>query len=227
MTGAEMLEITARTAGIGLAATLVGLPVGIPLAYWLARRSFPGKSLVQALVALPMVLPPTAVGLILLTLFSEQNAVGKAISHSLGIRIVFTWKAAAVAAAVMAFPLLVRSVEQAFAHVPRRLEQVGETVGLSPWQVFLRITLPLSRRGLAYGCLLCFTRALGEFGATSLLAGNIPGETETLALGIYSRILNGEDREAMALMFVSLGLAIAAMWAGEAYLRDSSKEMRI
>jgi molybdate transport system permease protein len=144
----------------------------------------------------------------------------------LGFRIVFTWKAAAIAAAIIAFPLLVRAFEQAFAQVPRRLEQLGETMSLGPWPIFFHITLPLSRRGLAYGCLLCFTRALGEFGATSLLAGNIPGETETLALGIYSRILNGEDAEAFALMFVSLALAFFAMWAAERYLRAPFREDR-
>lgn len=226
MTSAELIEITMRTAGVALAATAVSLPLGIPLAFWLARRDFAGKSFVQALVALPMVLPPTAVGLILLAAFSRENFIGRAIADTLGIQIVFTWKAAAIAAAVMAFPLLVRSIEQAFALVPRRLEQVGESIGLGPWAVFFKITLPLSRRGLAYGCLLCFARALGEFGATSLIAGNIPGETETLALGIYSRILNGEDAEAFALMLVSLAVAIIAMWLGERYLRESAREAR-
>lgn len=221
MTAADLLAITLRTVAVGLAATAASLPVGVALAYALSRGNFRGKSLVQALVALPLVVPPVAVGLMLLMLFSERNAVGRALSGTLGLEIVFTWKGAALAAAVMSFPLLVRSVEQAFSAVPRRLEQVGETIGLSRAAVFFRITLPLARRGLAYGSLLCFTRALGEFGATSLLAGTIPGSTETLATGIYSRVQNSEDGAALALMGVSVALAVGAMWAGETFLRTS------
>ena len=224
MSAAEVIDITLRTIGVGLTATLINLPFGVALAYLLARRSFTGKSLVQSLVALPMVLPPVAVGLILLLALSETSPLGRAIAQGLGIEIVFNWKGAALASAVMAFPLLVRSMEQAFREVPRRLEQVGATLGLGPWAIFFRISLPLAKRGLAYGSLLSFARALGEFGATSLVAGNIPGSTETLALGIYSHVINGRDGAAVVLMFVSLTIAVGAMWAGEAFLRQPVKD---
>ena len=153
----------------------------------------------QALIALPMVLPPVAVGLALLMLLGRRGPLG-ALWSALGIELVFTWWAAAIAAAVVGFPLLARACEQAFAAVDPRYERLARTLGLSPLQAFLRVTLPLAQRGVLYGALLAFTRALGEFGATALVAGILPGRTETLALGIYSRVQLGEDaRRARAL----------------------------
>lgn len=218
MTGAEVAEITARTLRVGAVATLAILPPALALAWLLVRRSFPGRALVRAAVALPMVVPPVAVGLALLWLLGRRGPFGDLWSV-LGVEIVFTWWAAALAAAVVGFPLLTRACEQAFAGVDRRYEQVARSLGLGPVRTFFRVTLPLARRGVLYGALLAFTRGVGEFGATTLVAGILPGRTETLALGIYSRVQLGEDDAAFVLCAVSFGIGLAAMWVGERWLR--------
>jgi molybdate transport system permease protein len=174
----------------------------------LARQDFRGKPLVQALIALPMVLPPVAVGLALLLLLGRRGPLGWLWS-ALGIEVVFTWWAAAIASAVVGFPLLARACEQAFAAVSPEYERLARTLGLSPLRAFLRVTLPLARRGVIYGTLLAFTRALGEFGATALVAGILPGRTETLALG-----------GALALCAVSFAIALISMWIAESWLRS-------
>jgi molybdate transport system permease protein len=173
---------------------------------------------VQALVALPMVVPPVAVGLALLLLLSPRGPLA-ALWSVLGVELVFTWWAAALAAAVVGFPLLVRACEQAFAQVDPRYERVARSLGLARVEAFLRVTLPLARRGVLYGTLLAFTRALGEFGATTLVAGIIPGRTETLALGIYSRVQLGDDAGALWLCAASFAIALAAMLVAEGWLR--------
>ena len=218
MSGAELLSITLLTLRVGAAATLVILPFSVGLAWVLARRRLPGESLIRALVALPMVLPPVAVGLALLWLLGRRGPLG-ALWNTLGVDLVFTWWAAALAAAVVGFPLLTRACEQAFADVDPRFEQVSRTLGVSRLGTFFRVTLPLARRGVLYGTLLAFTRGLGEFGATTLVAGILPGRTETLALGIYSRVQLGDDGAALLLCGVSFAIGLAALWAGERWLR--------
>lgn len=218
MSGAELTSITLLTLRVGAVATLVILPISVPLAWLLARRPPPGASLIRALVALPMVLPPVAVGLALLWLLGRRGPLG-ALWDTLGVDLVFTWQAAALAAAVVGFPLLTRASEQAFADVDPRTEQVARSLGASPVATFFRVTLPLARRGVLYGTLLAFTRGLGEFGATTLVAGILPGRTETLALGIYSRVQLGDDGAALALCVVSFSIGLAAMWAAERWLR--------
>jgi molybdate transport system permease protein len=200
-----MTALTLRVAGV---ATLLLLPIGVLLGFVLARRRFPGKALVTALVALPMVLPPVAVGLAILLAAS-----------ALGWPLAFTWWGAVAAAVAVSFPLLVRGCEQAFAEVDPRYEQVARSLGLGPARAFARVSLPLAGRGILYGALLAFTRALGEFGATAIVAGIIPGRTETLALGIYSRVQLGDYRAALALCAASFALALAAMLAAEGWLR--------
>jgi molybdate transport system permease protein len=214
----ELLSITALTLRVGVVATLAILPPAVFLGHTLARREFPGKSLLQALIALPMVLPPVAVGLFLLLLLGPRGPLGSLWS-ALGVEIVFSWWAAVLAAGTVGFPLLVRACEQSFAEVDLRFEQVGRSLGLSSMETFFRVTLPLARRGVLYGALLSFTRALGEFGATTLVAGIIPGRTETLALGIYSRVQLGDDAGALALCAASFTIALAAMLIGEGWLR--------
>ena len=217
MSAAELAAITGLTLRVAAVATAAILLPAVACGLLLARRSFPGKTLVQALIALPMVLPPVAVGLALLLLLGRRGPLGSLWS-ALGIEVVFTWWAAAIAAGVVGFPLLARASEQAFAAVDPSYERLARTLGLSPLQAFFRVTLPLARRGVLYGVLFAFTRALGEFGATALVAGILPGRTETLALGIYSRVQLGEDGAALALCAASFALALAAMLVAEGWL---------
>jgi molybdate transport system permease protein len=199
--------------------TLLILPAGIPLAWLLARREWPGKSLVETLVQLPLVVPPVATGLILLKLFGRNGPLGGPLERLLGVEVVFTWKAVVLAAAVMAFPMLVRAARTAFEEVNPRFEQVARTLGAGPGRVFRTVTLPLAARGVVAGSLLAYARALGEFGATIMVAGNIPGKTSTLSLAIYHEIQLGRDGAALSFLGVSLALAFAAVWAGECWLK--------
>jgi len=218
----DVLGIARLTLWIGALATAAVVPIAIAIAWCLVRRDFPGKSLVRALVALPMVLPPVAVGLALLWLLGRRGPLA-ALWEATGVDLVFTAWAAALAAAVVGFPLATRACEQAFTAVDTRYESVARSLGLSPFASFFRVTLPLAKRGVLYGALLCFTRAIGEFGATAVVAGIIPGRTETLALGIWSRVQLGEDSAAAVLGAVSFALGLAAMWAGERWLRNESQ----
>lgn len=191
------------------------LPPGFAMAWLLARRNWPGKSLVETLVALPLVLPPVATGLILLKLLGRRGVVGGWFSDKFGVDIVFSWRAVLIALGVMSFPLLVRSVRTAIEEVPVRLENVARTLGHGSWSVLWRVTLPLARRGVASGVVLAFARALGEFGATIMVAGFIPGKTSTLALSIYQSVQTGDDEQAMKLLAVGIVMAFAALWMAE------------
>jgi molybdate transport system permease protein len=175
----EEWQIIGFTIRVAALATLVVLVPGIALAWLLARRDWPGKSLVETAVMLPMVMPPVATGLILLQLLGRNGPVGRWLHEHLDLAIVFTWRAVVIAMAVMSFPLLVRAARVAFEGVNPRLEQIARTLGASNARVFRTITLPLARRGIVAGAVLAFARALGEFGATILVAGNIPGRTST------------------------------------------------
>ena len=221
---AETLHITLFTIGVALLSTLLILPPGIGLGWLLARRRWPGKALVETLVALPLVIPPVATGLVLLKLFGKHGPLGAFLQQVLGVEIVFTWKAVVIATAAMALPLLVRAARVAFEEVPERLEQVARTLGASPLRTFFAISLPLARRGLAAGTVLAFARALGEFGATVMVAGMIPGETVTLALGIYHEVQLGHDESALALLGVSVALAFGALATSEWLLRRKEGE---
>ncbi|HEX9669171.1 MAG TPA: molybdate ABC transporter permease subunit [Thermoanaerobaculia bacterium] len=216
---AEEWRVVAFTVRIAALATLVILPPGLALAWLLARRTWPGKSLVETAVALPLVVPPVATGLILLELFGRRGPLGGFLHERLGIDVVFTWRAVVLAMAVMSFPLLVRSARTAFEGVPRRLEQIARTLGAAGPRVFFTLTLPLAARGVVGGTLLAFARALGEFGATILVAGNIPGRTSTLSLSIYQQVQLGRDDHAFRLLAVSVAVAFAAVWTGEWLLR--------
>ncbi len=216
---ADVLDIALLTLRVGLLSTALILLPGVALGWVLARCEFRGRTLVQTLVALPMVLPPVAVGLALLLLLSRRFAFGRALEDLLGGPVLLTWWAAALASAVMSFPLLVRGAEQGFAAVPRRLEQVARTLGASRVTVFRRVTLPLAARGILYGIVFAFARGLGEFGATTIVAGNMPGRTETLALGMYARIENFRDGDALVLAGISVVLAFGITWCAELFLR--------
>ena len=213
MTAADLKTVW-FSAWAAAVATLIILPPGLALAWLLARRNWPGKALVETLTALPLVLPPVATGLILLKLLGRRGPLGPWMAEQ-GIEIVFTWKAVVIALAVMSFPLLVRSLRTAIEEVPSRLEQVAMTLGAGPWKVFWAVTLPLARRGVAAGAILAFARALGEFGATMILAGYIPGETGTLSLEIYQAIQMGEDTRAIELIGAAALLAFGALGISE------------
>jgi molybdate transport system permease protein len=217
----SILPLVVLSLRVAAFATLLSLPIGVGVGYLLARRRLPGKPLIQAVIALPMVLPPVAVGLGLLWLLGTRGPLG-GLWRATGVELVFTEAAAVLAAAVVGFPLLARACEQAFAEVDARYERVARSLGFSRMRAFFSITLPLARRGILYGTLLAFTRALGEFGATAVVAGILPGRTETLALGIWSRIQLGGD--ALALCAASFALALASLLVAEIWLRRGSGE---
>lgn len=218
---AETWQVTWFTLCVAAFSTVLIFPFGVALAWLLARRDWPGKSVVETLVALPLVIPPVATGLLLLKLLGRRGPFGGLLERSLGLEIVFTWRAVVIATAIMSFPLLVRTARVAFEGVSPRLEQVARTLGASDRRVFLSITLPLAARGLVAGAVLAFARALGEFGATIMVAGYIPGETATLSLSIYHLVQLGRDAEALGLLTVSLVLAFGAVWVSEWFLRRS------
>ncbi len=219
---AELVSFTVWAAGL---ATLLILPPGVAAAYALSRWEGPGKGLVETLLTLPLVLPPTAVGLVLLELLGRQGPVGRVLD-AWGVEVVFTPRAVVLASAVMAFPLLVRSARTGFEEVDPRLVAVARTLGDSRVRAFFRVTLPLAWRGVLVGALLAFSRALGEFGATVLVAGNIPGRTQTLSLAIFQRTQLGRDAEALRLAGVAALLAFVAVFATEAVTRRRGRRGR-
>jgi molybdate transport system permease protein len=217
---AEIRDIAIFTTLAALAATAVMLVPGVAVAWLLARRQFPGKSLVETLVSLPLVMPPVATGLMLLWLFSRRSPIGALLAR-LGIDIVFTPAAVVIAMAVMGLPLLVRTARAGFEQVTRRYEQIAETLGAGPWRVFSTVTLPLAARNILAGATLGFSRALGEFGATIVVAGSIPGRTRTLAVGIYSFTENGQDRQAAMLLAISVSIAFVAVLASNRLAKEA------
>jgi len=219
----EEWQIIGFTLGVATLSTLLILPVGTLLAWLLARGRWRGKSVVETFVALPLVMPPVATGLILLKLFGRRGLVGSWLEQVLGIEIVFTWRAVVLAMAVMSFPLLVRAARVAFEEVNPRLEQIARTLGAGELRVFFTVTLPLAARGIAAGTILAFARALGEFGATILVAGNIPGKTSTLSLSIYGFVQLGQDTAAFRLLAISVGIAFAAVWVSEYVMRSRGR----
>ncbi|MDP4624707.1 MAG: molybdate ABC transporter permease subunit [Akkermansiaceae bacterium] len=204
-------QMLALTFGLASLAVLLALPFATALAWLLARKEWPGKTLAETLAMLPMVMPPVATGLILLKLFGKTGAIGSWLS-SFGIEIIFTWKAVVLALAVMAFPLLVRTLRTAFEDVPAHLEAAALSLGGGRFNVFRKITLPLAKRGIIAGILLAFARAIGEFGATIMVAGFIPGITETLSLSIYRSVQTGDDSRALTLVAISALIAFAAVF---------------
>lgn len=207
----EVVAFTVRTAAL---AALAILPPGLVVAWLLARKRWRGKSIVETLVALPLVMPPVATGLILLRLFGRRGPIGSFL-HDLGFDVIFTWRAVVLAMMVMSFPLLVRAARVAFESVNPRLEQIARTLGAGEARVFGTITLPLAARGIISGLLLAFARSLGEFGATILVAGNIPGRTTTLSVAIYQHVQLGQDETAFRLLLFSVIAAFAAVWLAE------------
>ena len=190
---------------VSLTATALTLVAGVPLAWLLARRRFPGRNLLEAAVVLPLVLPPTVLGYYLLLAVGRRGPVGQALA-SVGLELAFTWGAAVLAACVGSIALVIKSAQAGFETVDRQLEQAARTLGRSEWSVFWRVTLPLAWRSVLAGTVLAFCRALGEFGITLMVAGNIPGRTQTLPLAIYDRVQAAQMDEANALALIAVGI---------------------
>jgi molybdate transport system permease protein len=214
----EEWQIVWFTAWASALSTVLILPLGLATAWLLARHDWSGKSLVETLISLPLVMPPVATGLILLKLLGRRGAVGGFLHDHFDFDLVFTWRGVLLALGVMSFPLLVRSTRVAFEEVNPRLEQIARTLGAGEFRVFCTVTLPLAARGILGGMILAFARALGEFGATIMVAGNIPGKTSTLSLAIFQSVQLGEDSHAFRLLSVSVALAFLAVWISEVLL---------
>ena len=211
---------------IALVATVVALPFGIAIAWVLARKQFWGKALLDGVVHLPLVLPPVVTGYLLLIVFGRKGAVGTFLADHLGIVFSFRWTGAALACGVMAFPLLVRAIRLSFEAIDRRLEDAASTLGASGAWAFLTVTLPLALPGVIAGMVLCFAKALGEFGATITFVSNIPGETQTISAAIYTLTqVPGGDAGALRLTCVSIAISIAALLASELLARRISRRL--
>ena len=221
-TAAELTAI-ALSLKVACIAALASLPFGIAVAWLLARGRFPGKALLDALVHLPLVMPPVVVGYALLVLFGRQGAVGAFLAEQLGVTFAFRWTGAALASAIMGFPLMVRAIRLSIESVDRRLEHAAATLGAGPWRVFATVTLPLAWPGIVAGGVLAFAKALGEFGATITFVSNIPGETQTISLAMYTLIQTPNGGDGIArLALVSLALALGALIASEWAVRRSA-----
>jgi len=215
---AHAFAIAGFSAAMALLATAFVLPPGVALGWLLARWRFPGRSLVETIAMLPLVMPPVATGLLLLRLFGRRSPVGRALDAA-GLEIVFTWKAVVIAMAVMSLPIIVLTAKAGFEQLNPRFEQMAATLGAGPLRIFLTISLPLAARSILAAALLGFARALGEFGATIMVAGGIPGETETLSVAIYRLTEIGREDDAMGLLVLSVLLAFMAMLVSNHVLR--------
>ena len=204
----EELSALYLSAKVALFATLICLPFAVALAWYLARYEFRLKFLVEAILQLPMVLPPVVLGYLLLVLFGNKGWIGQYLSQ-IGIELAFNWKGAVLASMIVAFPLMVQPIRLSFQLINQQLEQIAGSLGASPFKVFLSISLPLALPGIVIGSILCFSRSLGEFGATITFVGNIPDETRTIPIAIYS-FLQQPDGEQMAMRLVALSLVLAS-----------------
>ncbi|HWW76505.1 MAG TPA: molybdate ABC transporter permease subunit, partial [Pyrinomonadaceae bacterium] len=198
---------------VALWATAIDLVLGVAVGYALARTRFPGRELVDSVLLLPMVLPPTVLGYYLLVLLGRTGPVGRLFESLTGGQLVFTWRGAVVAASAGALPLVVKTARAAVAAVDTQYEEAARTLGKSEWQVFRRVTLPLASRGILAAAMLAFARSLGDFGATLMVAGNIPGRTQTAAIAIYDATQAGRDSEALALVLVLSLAAFTLLYA--------------
>ena len=211
---------------IAIVATAVALPFGVAVAWLLARKEFWGKSLLDGLIVLPLVLPPVVTGYLLLIWFGRRGAVGSFLYDVFGIVFAFRWTGAALACGIMAFPLLVRPIRLSFESIDRRLEDAASTLGANSFWRFITVTLPLALPGIIAGIILCFAKALGEFGATITFVSNIPGETQTISAAIYTYTqVPGGDAAALRLVLVAIVIAMAALLASEVLARRATRRL--
>jgi molybdate transport system permease protein len=192
-------------------ATAIALVLGVAVGFLLARRRFPGRELLDTILTLPMVMPPTVLGYYLLVLLGRKGWIGESLQDWFGINLIFTWQGAVIAAAIVAFPLVFKPARAAFETVDGRLEDAARVLGISEAAVFLRVTLPLAWRGILAGALLAFARAMGEFGATLMVAGSIPGRTQTLSIAVYEAVQAGQDDIANTLVLITSAVCIAVL----------------
>ena len=204
------LSLTLKVAGW---ATAINLLLGVGVGYAMAHGRFPGRDLVDAVLTLPMVMPPTVLGYYLLVLIGSQGPVGAWLLQHFGIRLIFTWQAAVIAATVVAFPLVFKAARAAFEVVEPQLEDAARTLGVGEWAVFFRVSLPLAWRGILAGLLLSFARAMGEFGATLMVAGSIAGKTQTLSIAVYEAVQAGQDDTANFLVAITSITCVAVLLA--------------
>ena len=196
---------------VALWATGIDIVLGVAVGYALARYRFPGRELVDSILLLPMVLPPTVLGYYLLTVIGSHGPIGSWLLQTFGIRLIFTWQAAVIAAMIVAFPLVFKAARAAFETVEPELEDAARTLGIGEWAVFFRVSLPLAWRGILAGLLLSFARALGEFGATLMVAGSIAGKTQTLSIAVYEAVQAGQDDTANFLVAVTSITCLAVL----------------
>lgn len=209
---------------VALTAVLISLPSAIAIGYVLAKFSFKGKFIVQNIIDLPLVLPPVVTGYFLLVLMGPKGPVGSLLESIFHIRIAFTWSGAALASAIVSYPLMVRSIRSAFSSLDPRLELVSQSLGVTPWKTFLQVSLPLASNGIFAGCLLAFARSIGEFGATIMIAGDIPGQTRTIPLAIYSLSNTvGGIKSGWPLVLVAVILSSVSLFIGEIFERRSKR----
>ncbi len=192
-------------------ATILTMIVGVAVGYTLARLRFPGRDVVDAVLTLPMVMPPTVLGYYLLVLIGRKGWLGSWLEKTFGIHLIFTWQGAVIASSIVAFPLVFKSARAAFEAVDGQLEQAARVLGISEVAIFFRVTLPLAWRGILAGVLLAFARALGEFGATLMVAGSIPGKTQTLSIAVYEAVLAGQDDVANTLVVITSLVCVAVL----------------
>ena len=204
------LALTLKVAGW---ATFLNLILGVAVGFVMARRHFPGRDLVDAALTLPMVMPPTVLGYYLLVLLGKRGWLGQWLQQQFGINLIFTWQGAAIAAAIVAFPLVFKPARAAFESIDGQLEQAARVLGIAEIGVFFRVTLPLAWRGILAGVLLAFARALGEFGATLMVAGSIPGKTQTLSVAVYEAVQAGQDDVANQLVWITSLLCVVVLLA--------------
>lgn len=209
----EIWPALAISLKVALFATGICMVLGVAVGFLLARHTFIGRDFLDALLTLPMVLPPTVLGYYLLVLLGNKGWIGAWLNEHFGIRLIFTWQGAVIAAAIVAFPLVFKSARAAFENVNQELEQAARVLGISERAIFFRITLPLAWRGVLAGTLLAFARSLGEFGATLMIAGSIPGKTQTLSIAIYEAVQAGKDDLAMTMVIITSLVCIAVLLA--------------
>ena len=203
----------ALTLKVAAWATAINLVLGVAVGWWLARKRFVGREFVDALLTLPLVLPPTVLGYYLLVVIGKRGWLGAWLQSTFGINLIFTWQGAVIAATLVAFPLILKAARTAFEAVDPQLEQAARVLGLAEWAVFFRVTLPMAWPGILAGTLLVFARSLGEFGATLMVAGSIPGRTQTLSIAVYEAVQAGQDDQAAFLVAITSITCMAVLLA--------------
>lgn len=217
-----MFEPVILSLKVAAIATIIAFFLGVFFAYLLTKKNVPGKNIWETILILPMILPPSIVGYLLLLVFGRRGPIGAFLLDTFGIQIVFTWIACVIAATVVALPLMYQSAKGAFQSVDESYELAARTLGSGPFKVFCTVTFPLSGPGVVSGIVLTFARAMGEFGATLMLAGNIPGETQTIPTSIYYDVVAGRDEDAMTLVFVMVALSFALIFGLNFWLKKKN-----